>query len=434
MKNHLKIISYTIAAIFLLSVLFNSSNVGKSYKNSHEKSSKKTIKQQSVSTKEKDETETQKTETQCKSDTIPLKVFEGVLGKTIKEVQGTNNKETDKIITDKLKQNLRKELLANKSIKKIVIKNDFCGAYTAWRLLNLYELSDLHEEAQKYHSKLVHFASSGNATAIGTLCTSDNNTITKNEKIRYCNLTLKSEDKEASGPYRFEAMMFLSKYYFDIEDGKSLIKICEGIDDKNKNICFFGITYSATGLAEKLYDKEKYEEAYQLYMQIEPYDKKGLAFSQLKLGDMLLQGKGVKTNYSQAVFWYNKALRHQYNQKINSFMLNSIGIAYERDREYVRAYVHYKKAAILGLSEAQFNVSRLYGLGHGIIQSYKEAYAWLSVAIASGLSKDSQARAEKIKSMLLVNLQQDDKTGRKLAEAENLAQQYYEKYVATKAN
>ncbi|KTD21995.1 sel1 repeat family protein [Legionella israelensis] len=341
-------IIYTIAGILLLSTLFNSSNVVKSDKNVHKKAHITKIKQQTISSKNKNETEPKKSEQQCESDEMALKVFQKSLGETLKEHKETSSKETNKNMENELKRNLRKELLTNKSIKKIVIKNNWCGAYSAWRLSNLYKLAELHEDAQKYHYKLVQLANSGNVTAIGNLCTSDNTYITKNEKIRYCNLTLKSEDKEASAPYRFEAMMFLSKYYFDIEDGNKLIKICEEIDEKSKNICFFGITDSAMRLAEKLYSKQKYGEAYQLYQKIEPYDKKGWAFSQATLGDMFLYGKGQQIDYSSAIFWYKKALEKPYNDEIKSTIFNSIGIAYSKKKDYVSAFRNYENAAVLG--------------------------------------------------------------------------------------
>lgn len=103
--------------------------------------------------------------------------------------------------------------------------------------------------------------------------------------------------------------------------------------------------------------------------------------------------------------------------------------AYEAQNEFVSAFQCYKQAAMMGYPLSQLNVAKQYIRGHGTVQDYVEAYAWLTASIAQGLDEGRQPNAEKLKNLLTDEMKNVDKTGNSLSHAKKLAQQYYKQYV-----
>lgn len=86
----------------------------------------------------------------------------------------------------------------------------------------------------------------------------------------------------------------------------------------------------------------------------------------------------------------------------------------------------YRKAAEQGDALAQFHLGQMYESGKGIPQNYVLAYAWLSVAVANEISEPTDHE---------LAIQLRDEVGQKLpphalSEAQQLAAQYFEQYVA----
>lgn len=107
------------------------------------------------------------------------------------------------------------------------------------------------------------------------------------------------------------------------------------------------------------------------------------------------------------------------------------GLGGELDQD--RAVVLWKRAALMGHSEAQWHLGHAFELGEGIQRSDVEAYAWYRCAIASAerapegeRDVESQIAGEARKSLasLLAKLAPDQ-----LGPAEQLARRYIEAHV-----
>ena len=139
--------------------------------------------------------------------------------------------------------------------------------------------------------------------------------------------------------------------------------------------------------------------------------KQGDASAQASLGYMYSKGKGVKQDYTQAVYWYRKAAEQgnvygQYNLGIMYYNgtgvtrdytqavywyrksaeqgdadgLYWMGYMYENGKgvpqDYIQAVYWYRKAADQGLASAQFNLGVLYDNGKGVAQDFSQALYW----------------------------------------------------------
>jgi TPR repeat protein len=110
----------------------------------------------------------------------------------------------------------------------------------------------------------------------------------------------------------------------------------------------------------------------------------GIAEAQHKLGELYYEGKGVPQNYKQAASWYFKS-------------------AEQKDLSAIRA------------------LANCYAMGEGVPQDYKQAYAWASLGAAIdtyGFGSFTERRDEYATKL----------PPAKLAEAQELAGKYYEKY------
>lgn len=127
-------------------------------------------------------------------------------------------------------------------------------------------------------------------------------------------------------------------------------------------------------------------------------------------------------------FWF--AFKKDSSKDINEFEL---GVRYLKGtdvpQDYEQAFIHFHKAANLGLREAQFNVGLLYYRGLGVSQDYKRATEWLkSSADQDYLPAQSELGAmmcdglgiakneEKGLSMILRAAAKGDETGKQYVE------------------
>lgn len=313
----------------------------------------------------------------------------------------------------------KRAILQDKSLRKIIIENNECGASSASRLANIYSRFGFKDKANKYHQFVLDFAEKGNVTAIENLCDYDS-VATKEQKIYFCKLIIENEKKDS----KFSAVHFLGQLYFAESKEDDLLKLCNQAGD-NKSHCHLLYLFP---LADKFYKEKQYERAIKFYEKIEPYDTQGNYLVANQLAEIYAHGNGTAIDYSTAIAWYKRALEKNYNNTLYSAIVNNMGNVYNNQKDFVNSFKCYKQAAIMGSSQGQRNLAIQYLYGHGTIQDYQEAYAWINIAIAQGLDKN-QGSAEKMKNWLSYNLISQDKTRNDLMHAKELAKKYYKNYV-----
>ena len=110
---------------------------------------------------------------------------------------------------------------------------------------------------------------------------------------------------------------------------------------------------------------------------------------------MYHNGLGVPQDYKQAIVWFTKAAEQghavaQYNLGV---MYHNGGEGVPQDDKQATYWV--AKAAKQGEANAQFSLGVMYNEGKGVLQNYKRAYMWLSIAVYNGYS-DSQNTRDKV--------------------------------------
>lgn len=142
---------------------------------------------------------------------------------------------------------------------------------------------------------------------------------------------------------------------------------------------------------------------------------------------------GVSRDTSQAIGWYKKAIELNQNPEIRASIFNNLGVAYSDQLEYINAFDSYRLSAELGNKLGQLNLARMYASGRGTIQYEKEAYAWISVAIAQGLDDTvKQQQAENFKSILVATMNYKDRSGNLYKRATDLSKEYFRKFILKK--
>ena len=169
---------------------------------------------------------------------------ESIISAFVKELPNklsTDEKEVTKI---------RTKILQNESLKKIIIKNNQCGANAASRLANIYSHFGLSDKANEYHKIVLNFAEKDNTTAIANLCGYDAIS-TKDQKLHYCKIVTNRKNID----FKSAALFFLGQHYLDNNDGDNLIELClKNTEDKDlcQNLYLFP-------LGEKLRKEKKYK-------------------------------------------------------------------------------------------------------------------------------------------------------------------------------
>ena len=108
--------------------------------------------------------------------------------------------------------------------------------------------------------------------------------------------------------------------------------------------------------------------------------------AQFKLGSMYEKGRGLKSDYKMALYWYKKAAEGG-----NAGAQNQLGSMYESGRgvkkDYKKAVEWYMKAAKQGLAVAQSNLASKYYYGYGVRQSNEQALYWLKLGAEGGYAQ-----------------------------------------------
>lgn len=101
------------------------------------------------------------------------------------------------------------------------------------------------------------------------------------------------------------------------------------------------------------------------------------------IGSMYLRGEGVPQNYLEAKKWLQPAADNDIVPALNDLAyMYYQGMGGEQD--FSKALDLYKKAAMLGDSQAQANVGIMHATGTGVPIDTVRGYAWSSVAASRG--------------------------------------------------
>ncbi|MBI5252019.1 MAG: SEL1-like repeat protein, partial [Desulfomonile tiedjei] len=101
----------------------------------------------------------------------------------------------------------------------------------------------------------------------------------------------------------------------------------------------------------------------------------GYARAQADLGDMYYSGKGVPKNYEQALEWYRRSAAQGYARgqaDVGDLYYNGQGLP----KDYGEALQWYRKAADQGYARAQQKIGDIYYHGHGVSKNYEQSVQW----------------------------------------------------------
>jgi TPR repeat protein len=141
----------------------------------------------------------------------------------------------------------------------------------------------------------------------------------------------------------------------------------------------------------------------------------GVADAQYSLGLMYDNGHGVPQDYAKALYWYRKAAAQGVAKA--QFLLGTMYSGrYGVPRDDAKAAYWYRKAAGQGVAKAQLLLGAMYRGGYGVPQDYVEAAKWGILAKAGGAEQANK----------LLSLLEPEMTRAQIAEAQRLANQWWE--------
>jgi TPR repeat protein len=107
------------------------------------------------------------------------------------------------------------------------------------------------------------------------------------------------------------------------------------------------------------------------------------------LGTMYLYGVGMPRDNANAFRWFQRSAEHgNVHAMYSAAVMAETGLGTARDRALARAM--YRRAAESGFTPAMVKVSDDYAQGSPAGADPIEAYAWLQVALQSGLPEELQ--------------------------------------------
>lgn len=129
-------------------------------------------------------------------------------------------------------------------------------------------------------------------------------------------------------------------------------------------------------IAEELYEKGLYEEAFAKYSDLA---EKGVVDCQTFVGWMYLKGEGVDKSEDSAFEWYRKAA--EAGSAEAQFRLAKL---YAKKKDYSEALKFYKLSAAQDYSPALFRLGWVYETGRGIEQDSHNAFMHYERSAALG--------------------------------------------------
>lgn len=140
--------------------------------------------------------------------------------------------------------------------------------------------------------------------------------------------------------------------------------------------------------------------------------------AQVKLGEIYLNGKKIKTDTKKSFYWYKKAAeQNNLTAQKKVALMNKKGIG--TDINMKQAIYWWRQASEQGDANSQLQLALAYSFGDGIKKNYEFAYAWASVSAESG-----SKHAKDLQRILVKNhLSQEA-----LIRAQKLAEQWIQTY------
>lgn len=173
-----------------------------------------------------------------------------------------------------------------------------------------------------------------------------------------------------------------------------------------------GKLYSTDKLGEK--DEKKsfsfYEEAFQDFMEIEPYADFMFPYEPkfdgqimkpvnmrsyvwYRIGKMLCYGLGTKQDYKQAFTWFLKSA-----QEGNKFAQYSLANLYYYgngvEKDLSQAFLWYRKSSEQGQPYASYAVAQMYSKGEYVAENKETAQRYYKVALSGFLELESKGQAD----------------------------------------
>ena len=116
-----------------------------------------------------------------------------------------------------------------------------------------------------------------------------------------------------------------------------------------------------------------------------PLAEVGHVDAQFNMGLLYDNGAGVSRDLAQAAAWYRRAAEAG-DRTAQSYLAEMYARGHGVERNFSEAVEWYRKAALQRDGKAAYNLGILYASGRGVPVDDIYAYAWLSVAEASGQS------------------------------------------------
>ena len=128
--------------------------------------------------------------------------------------------------------------------------------------------------------------------------------------------------------------------------------------------------------------------------ELRPLAEEGNADAEAKLGNMYMQGKGVKQDFTTAMRWLKQAAADGdvavAECDIGRLYYNGAGV----ERDYARSARWFQRAADQGYAEAQIGLGTLSEYGLGVPKDYVRAYMLFQLASKAGDQGAPQRRDE----------------------------------------
>jgi len=125
---------------------------------------------------------------------------------------------------------------------------------------------------------------------------------------------------------------------------------------------------------------------------------RGLAPAQYRLANLFEKGTGVSRDLGKAVTYYKQAA-----DQGNASAMHNLAVLYASGAtgqpDYQAAVGWFSKAADYGVADSQFNLAILFARGNGVKQDLEESYKWFAVAAKDGDKDAAQKRDEVANSM-----------------------------------
>ncbi len=149
------------------------------------------------------------------------------------------------------------------------------------------------------------------------------------------------------------------------------------------------------------FEKKDYKTALEILL---PLADNGDAKAQYIIGSMCERGLGIPQNYRESCRWYD--LAYKQNDGMAVFRTGEIHhqglMGFKQNFDIARGC--FNKAALQGISEAQYNLGTIYEKGEGVDVNFIEAHKWYNIAASNGNEDAARERNTIANHMPLKNI------------------------------